>query len=1091
MKIMRKFSLFLILGLVMTIHTGANAENLTIGNSAELVNFIGRVNNGESFAGSTVTLAGDIDMGGVDWSPCGTEKRPFAGTFDGNNHQIINLSKAFPTGNIYDALFGYNKGTIKNLTVEAAYPTGEGWDAGLSQWNDGSHNFGAIIVAHNVGNIDSCESQGHLTIENAKSFSFNGGICGYNTGTITNCINKANVNATNSTSWNGVPTVADCYAGGIAGLNEGTITGCTNIYQTSIKANAHYGSAAAGGIVGDNRKGGIISNCNYGSGNIEAITKFAMNMGYAYAGGVVGSNGGTVVNTPSNQAVVKAIVHGGGDNSYRFNYGDVGGVCGYNYGTIDSCNANEPRIMGGVYSYAQTSYQVYAGGVVGYNRGTIKNVKSTSTYEESSYEDRKVSPDYMGGICGYNKDGIIFRAVNNSIPAVNAQSGRDRYIGGIAAANDGGYILLSGSAVKAGNKTTKGLTAGGIVATNSGVVENCYNSASISSTGYTVGGIAAVNTGNVINCYAGMVTGTSKDGIVYDNQGYVSSCYGVTDTKCEGGKKVTSAALKKKETFADWDFDVFWYQANSSFFPVIADNVGELLFFGEGDGTAANPYMITNQWELNRVRYQPDKHYRMMNNITLSGNWAPIGNCRANAFTGSFDGNGHTIYGMILNGNASLYNGLFGYVDGGEIYNLTLSDAVVTVKDNDKKGIYAGGFVGFARNNAVIENCAFNGTITAEGETVAVGAIAADFEGTIKGCRSTGTLTANAGDEFVYSFIGGICGKAEGVVSGCNSEAKIKAIANDNSGYPMETSGGIIGRMKGEITDCCYDGTVDVTDYKTVYHGGIVGSIQGNVVNSYSDYEMSYGDSMNGALAGQVMQGGATGYFNENTSYDSYGTGRANFTGSSAIELLKRNAVEKKYVWVKASQSGKPEPIYVTCDWMVDDNGFTRCVLTPNSEDVTIYYTTDGTRPTQQSALYEGPILANLMDKVSYCVVSKGVESEVMGFVSAPHASYDIQIAKIPENQAGEKITAENITSATSITVDLLTEKDMVEAKVFLTVFDSENRMVYARTMPYSLVKGSNSLTFTDLQIPSGEKLQIYVWDNEMKLIPRSKAIKL
>ena len=119
--------------------------------------------------------------------------------------------------------------------------------------------------------------------------------------------------------------------------------------------------------------------------------------------------------------------------------------------------------------------------------------------------------------------------------------------------------------------------------------------------------------------------------------------------------------------------------------------------FAGGTGYLNDPYLISNAEQFNNIRYayrsvyvprqgsvnQINYAFRLTNNITISGDWAPF----PYQFTGDFDGDGHYIsYSMNLSQsdiNESLYQGLFGFVSsGGKIYDLELMNCSITSDTN-------------------------------------------------------------------------------------------------------------------------------------------------------------------------------------------------------------------------------------------------------------------------------------------------------------------------------------------------------------------------------------------------------------------------
>ena len=95
--------------------------------------------------------------------------------------------------------------------------------------------------------------------------------------------------------------------------------------------------------------------------------------------------------------------------------------------------------------------------------------------------------------------------------------------------------------------------------------------------------------------------------------------------------------------------------------------------------------------------------YVLTSDITLSGEWTPIGTS-AESFTGTFDGAGHTIYGLKVGGGTD--KGLFGYATNATIKNLRVIGAQVGEYGN---GVHAGIIVGSLRGTSVVDGCFTSG----------------------------------------------------------------------------------------------------------------------------------------------------------------------------------------------------------------------------------------------------------------------------------------------------------------------------------------------------------------------------------------------
>lgn len=190
--------------------------------------------------------------------------------------------------------------------------------------------------------------------------------------------------------------------------------------------------------------------------------------------------------------------------------------------------------------------------------------------------------------------------------------------------------------------------------------------------------------------------------------------------------------------------------------------------------------------------------FYLADDIELSGTWTPISNVTypADAFAGTFDGNGHTISG--LNGS----NGLFGFVNGATIKNLKVEGTI----SGSTTGI--GGIVGKTQGLVTINNCVFSGKISASytGTTKANGIggiIGRVNNGTLKisNCMNIGDVqaTGTCGQNGVIR-VGGVLGlsaKSGTIIESCYSSGTISG----------NTCGGITGALTNsgsKIKNCCW-----------------------------------------------------------------------------------------------------------------------------------------------------------------------------------------------------------------------------------------------------------------------------------------------
>ncbi len=268
-------------------YTEVSEGNYTVNNEKGLKNLAELVNNGATDI--NITLNTDLNLTNIDWTPIGTESRPYTGNFDGGGHTITGL-KIDKSGTDYVGLIGClgSGGKVQNVTLTNISVSGANCVGG--------------IAGQNYGTVENCSVNGTVT---GKGFTDTGGIAGSNYGTISGCSAEGTV--TGSVNVGGI--AGGSYLGVI-------IDGCHSTAAVS-------GISSVGGVVGNLGNGCSLMAC-YSTGNVTAT----ITDGYAYVGGVVGIN---------SQGTVTGCYHATGEIT-SLRGGRIGGIVGENYiGTVAAC----------------------------------------------------------------------------------------------------------------------------------------------------------------------------------------------------------------------------------------------------------------------------------------------------------------------------------------------------------------------------------------------------------------------------------------------------------------------------------------------------------------------------------------------------------------------------------------------------------------------------------------------------------------------------------------------------------------------------------------------------------------------------------
>ena len=227
-----------------------------------------------------------------------------------------------------------------------------------------------------------------------------------------------------------------------------------------------------------------------------------------------------------------------------------------------------------------------------------------------------------------------------------------------------------------------------------------------------------------------------------------------------------------------------------------------------GSGTESDPYQISTAAQLKRFRdivNGPNGQTKnlaacavLTADIDLNNEpWTPIGPDRDSAYTGTFDGQGHTVKNLSVTVNVQPGRaGLFGCVKDGTIRKLTVAGSVSCTANQG----WCGGIAGYAMDET-IENCASLCTVSCTGIDARVGGIVGlvDYNSRtliIRDCYNIGKITGRSDNG--SGDAGGICGfYMNGKISNCYNVGEITG-----SGYVSKIA--VSAYNDSRPTNCYY-----------------------------------------------------------------------------------------------------------------------------------------------------------------------------------------------------------------------------------------------------------------------------------------------
>ena len=567
-------------------------------------------------------------------------------------------------------------------------------------------------------------------------------------------------------------------------------------------------------------------------------------------------------------------------------------------GLIGDCRGATIKNVGVIDSYLHGYFDV--GGILGYSDGSSS---ITNCFNSSTIVATDVNGSVAGGICGYNGGCPINNCYNTG-----KISGESYYIGAIAGDKDGDInncYYLAGCATDGVGTVQNGV---GYEDTGS-TEEDAEGLYSATADEFASGYVAyQLNAGADVTVYY-QALGEDNDAIpsLDSNRGMVyitEPCVTYTNdgnnthlehdyddngvcSRCGDDNGPVGPSLHQ---IADADDAANFGLSEDYIGFYTIGNSDDLYLFAEMVNSGSNTAnaVLVDDIEVNSGILDAEGELDVEDPEVIDFMaWTPIGTNNLN-YSGTFDGNGHTISGLYFNDtrnegypNGGNYVGLVGFSNGATIENVNIFDTYFNGRScvgsicglangathitncHNSGSISAkydiseltqsyqndnvGGICGYLQNqSAVIEGCSNTGNIYAF-KDVAGGICGFQSYGTIKNCFNTGSIYAyTIGDGNESSNCGGICGYVSSRCSviNCYNTGRVE-------GYGKEV-GGICGTLYDSDGD---EGTTVISNCFTI--GNVSGSGRVGGVYGYQYYgTTSNCYILNGSISGNNTNGG-------------------------------------------------------------------------------------------------------------------------------------------------------------------------------------------------------------------------------------------